>query len=141
MTVSDQDVKAIIDWLTGKLKEGSVEDLSARRALAEVLRHERLDMGLRYALADLIDPDQRDDLGLWLVFKRAQGRKQTTNWRRVAAIIWKEVNAGTKKEAAVAEAMGKCGVKSRAKALAAYNEWKPIFEKHGAQLKALTSID
>jgi hypothetical protein len=141
MAIGDQEVKAIIDWLAGKFKEGSAEDLKARRALAEVLRHERLDMGFRQMIADLIDPDQRDDLGLWLVFKRAQGRQKTMDRRRVAAIIWEQVNAGIKKESAVAEAMKKCGVKSRDKALAAYKEWKPHFEKSGSKLKGLTRTD
>ncbi len=141
MTIGDQEVEAIINWLTGTLKEGSAEDFRARRALAEVLRHERLDMGLRLSLANLIDPDQRDDLGLWLVFKRAQGRQKTIDRRRVAAIIWKQVNAGIKKESAVADAMKKCGVKSRDKALAAYKEWKPYFEKFGSKVKDLTRTD
>ena len=107
MKISDQEIRSVIDWLAGKFKEGSVKDLAARRALAQVLRREKLDTGLRYALANLIDPDQQDDLGLWLVFKRAQGRKKTIDWRKVAAIIWKQVKAGIKKEVAVADAMKK----------------------------------
>jgi hypothetical protein len=141
MAISDQQVRAIIDWLAGELKEGSVEDLAARRALAEVLRHEKLDMGIRLLLANLIDPDSRDDIGLWLVFKRPQGRTKTIDRRKVAAIIWKQVKAGIKKEAAVADAMKKCGVKSRDKALAAYKEWKPHFEKWAPKLKDLTKTD
>jgi hypothetical protein len=141
MTISDQEVKAIIDWLTGKFKEGSAEDLKARRELAKVLRHGPLDRNLLRILADLIDPDQRDDLGLWLIFKRAQGRRKTMDRRRVAAIIWKQVSAGIKKESAVADAMKKCGVKSRDKALAAYKEWKPHFEKFGSKVKGMTRTD
>jgi hypothetical protein len=48
---------------------------------------------------------------------------------RVAEIIWEQVKRGTKKEAAVADAMKRCNVKSRDKALLAYKEFKPIFDR------------
>ena len=141
MKISEHDVASIIDWLAGKLKEGSADDLKARRALAKVLRYGPLDRGLLFILADLIDPDTRDDLSLWLVFKRAPGAKKTMDRRKVAAIIWRQVKTGIKKEAAVADAMKKCNVRSRDKALAAYNEYRPIFEKWGSKMKALTQTD
>jgi hypothetical protein len=138
MKISEHDVASIIDWLVGKLKEGSADDLKARRALAKVLRYGPLDRRLLFILADLIDPDTRDDLSRWLVFKRAPGAKKTMDR---SAIIWRQVKTGIKKEAAVADAMNKCNVRSRDKALAAYNEYRPIFEKWGSKIKALTQTD
>jgi hypothetical protein len=87
MAIGDHEIKSIVDWLGGKFKEGSADDLKARRTLARALRDRPLDRDLLFMLADLIDPDQRGDMGLWLVFKRPPGRRKTTNWRRVAAII------------------------------------------------------
>jgi hypothetical protein len=139
MKISDREITRLSDWLGGGLKEGSAKDLEARRALAKALRYGPPDRGLLRVLADLIEPDA--DIGLRLVFKRTQGTKRTMDRRKVAAIIWEQVNAGIKKEAAVADAMKKCNVKSRDKALAAYNEYKPIFERHGSKLKALTRTE
>ena len=99
MTISKGDITGIIDWLGGKFKEGSPADLKARRALADVLRYEPRDQGLMSTLADLIDPDRREDVGLWLMFKRPRGnRSKRINWRRVAAIIWHENRRGQKAE-------------------------------------------
>jgi hypothetical protein len=139
-TISAHEVKALAEWLGGESKDGSTEDLEGRRALAKVLRHGPLDLGVRCMLANLIDPDTTDDAGVRLVFKRAPGRARTMDRRRVAAIIWHEIRAGIKKESAVARAMGECNV-SRSKALEAYKEWKPAFEKYGSKLKALTRTD
>ncbi len=141
MTISKGDITCIIDWLDGKFKEGSSADVKARRALANALRYEPRDHGLMFTLADLIDPDRREDVDLWLVFKRARGnRSKRINWRRVAAIIWHETRAGKKPKAAVSIAMETCGVKSRDKALKAYKYWEPMFERCGSQLKSLTRI-
>jgi hypothetical protein len=140
-TISAHEVKALVEWLGGELKDGSIEDLEGRRALARVLRHGPVDRGLLFVLADLIDPDQREDIGLWLTFKRPPGRKKTTDWRRVAAVIWRELRRGKQQKTAVSIAMEECGVGSRDKALAAYKKWKPIFERDGSKLKALTRTD
>jgi hypothetical protein len=140
MTISDHEIKRIGDWLSGKFKEDSAEDLEARRVLGKALCHGPLDLGVRLMLADLIDPDRSEDMGVRLVFKRAPGRARTMDRRKVAAIIWNQTKAGIKKESAVASAMEKCNV-SRSKALAAYNEWKPFFERDGSRLKGLTRTD
>jgi len=142
MKINDRVIACISEWLDGKLKEGSTDDLKARRALAKALRYGPPDRGLLFMLAGVIDPDCRDDLSFWLVFKRQPGnRSKSIDHRRVAAIIWHELRAGKRQKAAVSIAMEKCGVGSRDKALAAYNRWKPIFEKWGPKMKALTKID
>jgi hypothetical protein len=135
------DIDLIAAWLVGELKDGSPADFGARRALAKALRHGPLAPSLRAVIADLIDPETGDDIGMKLVFKRAQGAKRTMDRRKVAAIIWKQIKAGVKKDAAVADAMKKCDVRSRDKALAAFNEYRPILEKYGSKLKALTRTD
>src|SRR5690349_6744675 len=64
-----RDQQLIISLLCGRiarekhqeayLKDGSIEELEARRALTRLLRTSRpLDLGVRFVLADLIDPDQ-----------------------------------------------------------------------------------
>jgi hypothetical protein len=136
-------IAGIVAWLAGRFKEGSPEDLEARRALARFLRGPLgpLDQAPLFMLAALIDPDKRDDLSLWLVFKRPRGnRSRPMNHRRVAAVIWHELRAGKPQKAAVSIAREKCKV-SRSKALEAFDEWKPLFEKHGSKLKWLTRTD
>jgi hypothetical protein len=131
----------VVDWLDGKHKEDSPEDWLARRALAAALRYGRLDRGLLFMLAALIDPDMRDDLSLWLVFKRPRGnRSRPMNHRRVAAVIWHELRANKQPKAAVSIAMEKCKV-SRSKALEAFYKWEPLFERHGSKMKWLTRTD
>jgi hypothetical protein len=141
MPIGDHEIKSIIDWLSDKFEEDSDEEKAARRVLVKVLRHWPPNRGILFILADLIDPDMRDDMGRWLAFKRAQGAKRTMDWRKVSAVIWRELRAGKQQKAAVSIAMEECGVGSRDKALAAYNKWKPIFEKWGSKMKALTRTD
>jgi hypothetical protein len=138
MKISDREINSISDWLGGKLPEGSTKDREARRALAKVLRSTLpLDLGFRCALADLIDPD---DLPLWLVFKRPRGRTRSINGRRVAAVIWHDIQAGWPKEAAYHHAVEKLGVSLRT-AKKAYKAWEKVFAKDGSRLKGLTRIE
>jgi hypothetical protein len=52
------DIQALIEWLRGDIRKGSRRELQARRTLARMLRSERpLDLGLRFILADAVDPD------------------------------------------------------------------------------------
>jgi hypothetical protein len=139
MKISEHDVASIIDWLAGNFKEGSADDLKARRALAEVLRYGPLDPGLRFILADLIDPEMRDDLSLWLVFKRPPGRTKSVDYRNVAAVIWERIQAGDPKEAAYQHAVDTQNVKLTV-AKKAYKEWQGHFRTHGSKLKGLTRI-
>jgi hypothetical protein len=143
MAADPEVITSIVTWLAGRLKEGSPEDLEARRALARFLRGPLgpLDQAPLFMLAALIDPDKRDDLSLWLVLKRPRGnRSRPIDHRRVAATIWHELRANKPQKAAVSIAMEKCRV-SRRTALEAFYVWKPIFEKWGSKMKALTQTD
>jgi hypothetical protein len=137
MAISDQEIAAIVGWLDGKPKEGSAEDLAGRRALAKVLRYGPLDRGLLFMLADLIDPDSRDDIGQWLVFKRARGRSKTVNSRQVAAVVWHQVKARCKREAAYEHAKETLGVSFSA-AEKAFAQWADVFNKSATTLKGIT---
>ncbi|SRR6266481_1244642 len=139
MKISEHDVASIIDWLAGNLKEGSADDLKARRALAKVLRHGPVDRGLLFILADLIDPDMRDDMERWLVFKRPPGRTKSVDDRNVAAVIWERIQAGDKKEAAYQHAVDTQNVRLTA-AKKAYKKWEESFRTFGPKLKGLTRI-
>jgi hypothetical protein len=139
MTISDHELASIVDWLDGKFKEGSAEDLEARRALAKVLRHGPLDLSLRLMLASLIDPDLRGDMGRWPVFKRARGRSKAVNDRRVAAVVWHRVKAGEKREAAYQFAAETLGV-SFSTAEKAFAKWEDHFDRYASKIKLLTRI-
>jgi hypothetical protein len=91
-------------------------------------------------LADLIDPDMRNDLSLWLVFKRPPGRTKSVDDRNVAAVVWHRVQAGDQKEAAYQHAVDTLGVSLRT-AKKAYKKWEPHFTAHGSRLKGLTRIE
>jgi hypothetical protein len=124
-----EDDLLIDDWLHHRLKEGSAEELQARRSIAHHLRHGPLRLNLRVALATLIDPETRDVYGWWLTSKRPRGAKPTMDGYRVAAIIEEQLKRGIKKEAAVQDAMTRCNVKSRDKALTAYRKYKPLLDR------------
>ena len=125
----------IVRWLLGELKEGTAEELKARRDIAAMLlvianrRRDPLKQTILAGLAALIDPDARSIHGWWLAAKRPPGAKPTMDRLRVAEIIDEQVKRGIKKEAAVKEAMTLCNVKSRDKALAAYKHWKPFLDR------------
>jgi hypothetical protein len=141
MTTSDREITSIVDWLDGKFKEDSAADLEARRVLAKVLRHGRLDRGLRFLLAELIeiDPDPRKRESQWLVFKRPPGRPKSVDDRNVAAVIWRRIQTGDQKKAAYWHAVDKLGVSLRT-ARKCYRQWEKHFANHGSKLKKLTRI-
>ena len=137
MSVSDQELESILDWLDGGLKEGSAADLESRRAIAKVLRHEPLALSIRVRLANLIDPDMRNTQQQWLVFKRARGRRKTVNDRQVAAVVWERVKAGDKMEAAYQHAVDTLGV-SFSTAEKAFAQWEEWFDRDASRIKGLT---
>ena len=120
--------KLIIDWIAGRFRDGSIEDLAARRAIARRLRHGPLSVELLAGLATLIDPDFREVHGWWLAAKRPRGRPKSVDDRRVAATVWQELKRGQRMKVAVAEAMGKFGITSPGKVYEAFRKWKPHFE-------------
>ena len=141
MSIGDHEIKNISDWLDGKFTEGSAKDLEARRTLAKVLRHGPLALSLRVRLANLIDPDMRDDLSLWLVFKRPRGRTKSVDDRNVAAGIWHRIQAKKDpKEAAYQHAVDTLGVSLRT-AKKAYKTWEKHFADYGSKLKGLTRTE
>jgi hypothetical protein len=130
MTMPPTDDELLVDdWIHLRLKEGSEEELRARRLIAELLRHGPLKLSLLVALATLIDPETRDVYGWWLTSKRPRGAKPTMDGYRVAAIIEEQLKRGIKKEAAVQDAMTRCNVKSRDKALAAHKKYKSLLDR------------
>jgi hypothetical protein len=121
------DIQALIEWLRGDLRKGSTRDLQARRTLARMLASSKpLDPGLRFILADAVDPD--GEYGLQLSLKRKPGRPGRVNERHVAAYVYQKKNAGMKLESAVKEAMTKFNV-SRSTVLGAWSEWRPDIER------------
>lgn len=135
-TISKQEWAAAIDWLAGMEKEGSADDIEGRRALARVLRHEP-PLGVLVQLANLIDPDMRDTMLQWLAFKRAPGRRKKIGTRQIAAVVWEQIQAGEKREAAYRYAADKLRV-SFSTAQKAMAEWEEHFLKHGSKWKSLT---
>jgi hypothetical protein len=121
------DIQALIEWLRGDLREGSARDLQARRTLARMLRSSKpLDPGVRFILADAVDPD--GESGERLVLKRKPGRRQRVNERHVAAYVYQRKKAGVKAESAVKEAMTKFNV-GRSTVTGALSKWRPHFER------------
>jgi hypothetical protein len=124
---TDREVHAVAKWLSGELKDGSREELEARRTLARILRAERMDMALRLMLANLIDPDNRDTHRQWLVFRRARGRAPRFDLRLIALTVWeKHIVAKHSWESAVKDAMNEHGA-SRTTVAAAWRQWEPFF--------------
>ena len=104
---SRREIALIGQFLARELKEGSAENLTARRALARLLRkpEQHLDLGLRWALAELFDPDAplaysrngpirlgQDDGCPWIINlkQRRRGRpaKEATTGKDIALFIW-----------------------------------------------------
>ncbi len=123
-------IKNLIAWLHAD--RGADED-QARRLLTDVLRTERpLDLGLRFTLADLFDPDSRDDLGCCLTIKKMRGnRKSRLNSRLIAARVWKATRNGCKLKLAVKDAAGECRC-HESTVYEAWSRWNPWFKKNPA---------
>ena len=141
MAINDQEIAAIINWLGGELKENSEEERAAMRAVARVLREEKLPRDFRFALADHFDPALRDTVELGLVLKptRGRGRPQTVNERKLAVLVWRRIEKeGDQKKAAYQHAANEMGVSYRA-AEKAFAQWEEYFR--GPWSKMFTRID
>jgi hypothetical protein len=139
MMATGEELFKIECWVSGDIKSGSAEEIEVRRLAARLLRAG--DFAVRQALAIIVDPDHQDGnaYGTQMVFKRRRGnRSNCVDDRNVAAVIWHEHQAGRGRKAYQA-AVAQLGVSLRT-AKAAYKKWKPIFEKDGTRLKALTRI-
>jgi hypothetical protein len=109
---------------------GSREELEARRALARMLRSSRpLDLGLRFILADMIDPD-RDEVERTILFKyRREGKRSNpVAEKTVAEYVAAQLEDSGKLESAIAKAMEKFDLK-RTRVLDIWRVWKPILQR------------
>jgi hypothetical protein len=104
-----EDRQRIADLLYGHLKD----DSEARRALACKLRSARpLDLGLRFLLADLIDPD-RDEVDRCIRFgSRRSGRpSDALAEKQVAEFIFSKVQTREPVKVVIDDAVRKFGLK------------------------------
>jgi hypothetical protein len=119
----------LINWLHADPK---ADEDRARRLLAKLLRTTRpLDLGLRFALGDLFDPDLVLEQGCYLAIKRARGNPSIprVNYGDVARYIWRAIREGTSRHKAVGAAAKKfqCHKKTAQKAWRIY---EPLFAKY-----------
>ena len=122
----DDTVKA---WLRGDIKEGSPDDLEARRTIARMLRSE--DVSLIRILADAIDPDNTGSgwIGRLIMKPRGPGRRRRVEQRRIAAFVYQRTSDGVPVESAVKEAEGKFAVESST-VYSAWSKWRPHIERN-----------
>ena len=138
-----REVDLILQFLSGQLKEGSNENLNARRALARLLRRpeQRLDLGLRWALAELFDPDPpplvdgeghcgKDDEQPFIIHlkrrRRGKPAKETVAERDIAVFIWDRHGKRQMRDI-VRAATKKFGPK-RTQILKIWEKWQPILK-------------
>jgi hypothetical protein len=139
MAISAEEIAAIIGWLGGDLEENSEAERAAMRAVARILREEKLPTDFRFALAAHFDPDLRDTVELGFVLKRipVRGRPQTVDERKLAVLVWHRIEAGEQRKAAYRDAAHELGVSYRA-AEKAFARWEDHFR--GPWSKMLTRI-
>lgn len=112
------------------LRNGSTDEKEARRALARVLRTTvPLEVGLRFIIAELIDPDC-DEIDRRIRFEYRRKGKPSNAYaeRLIAEFIWARVQTGEKAESAVAHAMGKFGL-GRSRVMKIWGHWQPILKR------------
>ena len=112
------------------LRDGSAEEIAARRALARLLRTSSpLDLGLRVVLADLIDPDCDAAERKIRFERRRKGKPSNVHAeKQIAEFIWARVEDDEKKEAAFQSAMDRFGLK-RSRILKIWSNWQPILKR------------
>jgi hypothetical protein len=141
--MTEDEKRQIVDLLCGPsvrdehgltrqsyLRDGSPEELAARRALARLLRTSSpLDLGLRFVLADLIDPDC-DAVERKIRFERRRKGKPSSahTEKTISEFIWALVEDGVKREAAFHSAMDRFGLK-RSRILKIWSDWQPILKR------------
>jgi hypothetical protein len=118
-----------VELLVRDRLKGGKED-EALRALARILRSSLpLDIGLRFALANLIDPDVGKEMGRRLVLQRSQGRTKQVNDREIAAALWHLRKQGVPRKRAEYRVETKFGVR-RTAVTDAQRKWKPHFRRY-----------
>jgi hypothetical protein len=109
------------------LRDNSADEKAARRALARYLSTSQpIDLGLRFILANLIDPD-RDEINRRIRFEnRRKGKPSNAQAEKlIAEFIWSMVQTGMKVESAVAHAMRTFGL-GRSHVMKIWGHWQPI---------------
>lgn len=140
----NRDHKRIIHLLCGRtvqdkrglpqqryLKDGSADEKEARRALARELRTSLpLDVSLRFAIAELIDPDCIEIDRRIRFEHRRQGKpsKSALAEKTIAEFIWSRVQAGVKAESAISSAKQKFGL-GRSRIFKIWSHWQPILKR------------
>jgi hypothetical protein len=111
------------------LKEGSPEELEARRALARMLRTSLpLDLGVRFLLADMIDPDNECDRRIRFGHRRKGKPSNAIADKEIAEFIWSQVRSGVKTEAATVQAIKRFGL-GRTRIFEIWSHWQPILKR------------
>jgi hypothetical protein len=155
-----REVRLIQRFLGGELKEGSAENLTARRALARLLRkpEQQLDLGLRWALAELFDPDRplaysrkgpvrlgRDDEQPFMIYlkrrRRGKPTKEAMDERDIAVFIWHQrfVRHQQMKNIILA-AIKKFGLK-RTQLQKIWKHWQPILKREYSDSRIRNTLD
>jgi hypothetical protein len=123
------DGKHIIDLLAGRLKEGSDNELKARRALARMLKTSLpLDQGVRSILADLIDPDCDINRRIRFTRRRKGKPSNAAAEKLIAEFIWNRRRGGMKMKPVVSAATTKFGLQEK-RILAVWKVWQPILQR------------
>jgi hypothetical protein len=140
-----REVALVGRFLSGELKEGSAENLTARRVLARLLRRpeQQLDLGLRWALAKLFDPDpppladgegrcgKEDEQPFMLHLKRRRrGRpeKEMTE-SQIAEFIWQQRYTQHRQMQDVIDDVKKMFGTGRRRAFEIWKRWQPILQR------------
>jgi hypothetical protein len=121
------DIQALGEWLRG-VKQLPPRELQARRTLARMLRYAKpLNLGLRWVLADAVDPDGE---GVHrLILKRKPGQQRKISDQAVAVFVHRKRQSGEKFRLAVEQAMTEFNV-SHGKVTSAYKKWRPHIERN-----------
>jgi hypothetical protein len=112
------------------LKDGSPEEREARQALARMLRTTLpLDLGVRFLLADMTDPDREEASRRIRFENRRKGKpSNAAAEKEVAEFIWSKIQAGEKTESAIKSVMEEFGLR-RSRALEIWSHWQPILKR------------
>lgn len=133
-----RDQRRILELLGGRtkrgqlrsyLKDNSAAEKEARRALAKELRKGApLDLGLKFYIADLIDPDGMSDRRIRFVNRRRGNRSDAQAENDIAEFIWAKAPTGKLKKAVEYEVAQRFGIR-RSRIRNIWRVWKPVLER------------
>jgi hypothetical protein len=136
------DAKRVLELLCGRverdgrgllrvvyLKEGTPNEVKARRALARMLKTSLpLDLGVRSVLADLIDPDCDTDRKIRFEHRRKGKPSNVVAEREIGEFIWSKREAGEQMKNVLSDASKKFGLK-RARINNIWKRLQPILQR------------